>query len=288
DSVRDVYFFPADWGPIASMAKQTARVGTDGIRIPLKRGDAKTALPDRLAGTLVLTEKTADGAIRQAVGVSAKVDDGVLAAAGGGGAEGSESASLLEALLFALLGGLILNLMPCVFPVLAMKAAALVRLAGHERREVRRDGVAYTAGILVAFAVMAAVVVAVRASLGEVSWGFQFQSPIFSLLIAYLFFVIGLTLSGVFEISSRIAGVGQGFANRGGTVGAFFTGVLAVVVATPCTVPFMAAAVAFALTQPAPQTVAVMVALGLRPALSLLPLPLTPAPPPLVPPPAPL
>ena len=277
DSVRDVYFFPADWGPIASMAKQTARVGPDRIRIPLKRGDAKTALPDRLAGTLVLTEKTADGEIRQAFDVSAKLDAGVLPASSLAGAEGSESPSLLEALLFALLGGLILNLMPCVFPVLAMKAAALVRLAGHERREVRRDGVAYTAGILVAFAVMAAVVVAVRASLGEVSWGFQFQSPIFSLLIAYLFFVIGLNLSGVFEISSRIVGVGQGFANRGGTVGAFFTGVLAVVVATPCTVPFMAAAVAFALTQPAPQTVAVMLALGLGLALPYLLLAVSPA-----------
>ena len=277
DSVRDVYFFPADWGPIASMAKQTARVGTDGIRIPLKRGDAKTALPDRLAGTLVLTEKTADGEIRQAFDVSAKLDAGVLPTSSLAGAEGSESPSLLEALLFALLGGLILNLMPCVFPVLAMKAAALARLAGHERREVRRDGVAYTAGILVAFAAMAAVVVAIRASLGEVSWGFQFQSPIFSLLIAYLFFVIGLNLSGVFEISSRIAGVGHGFADRGGTVGAFFTGVLAVVVATPCTVPFMAAAVAFALTQPAPQTVAVLLTMGLGLALPYLLLAITPA-----------
>jgi thiol:disulfide interchange protein DsbD len=90
--------------------------------------------------------------------------------------------------------------MPCVFPVLAMKAAAFARLAGHERSAMRRDGLAYTAGVLVAFAAMAAVVVAIRASVGEVSWGFQFQSPIFSLLIAYLFFVIGLNLAGVFEI----------------------------------------------------------------------------------------
>jgi thiol:disulfide interchange protein DsbD len=277
DTVRDVYFFPADWGPVASMAKQTARVGADGIRIPLTRGDAKTALPDRLAGTLVLTEKTADGEIRQAFDISAKLDAALLPASSLAGAEGSEPLSLLEALLFALLGGLILNLMPCVFPVLAMKAAALARLAGHERREMRRDGVAYTAGILVSFAAMAGVVVAIRASLGEVSWGFQFQSPIFSLLIAYLFFVVGLNLSGVYEISGRIAGVGQGFANRSGTVGAFFTGVLAVVVATPCTVPFMAAAVGFALSQPAPQTVAVLLALGLGLALPYLLLAISPA-----------
>src|SRR5262249_25075571 len=97
DSVRDVYSCPADWGPIASMAKQTARVGTDGIRIPLKRGDAKTALPDRLAGTLVLTEKTADGEIRQAFDVSAKLDAGVLPTSSLAGAEGSESPSPLQA-----------------------------------------------------------------------------------------------------------------------------------------------------------------------------------------------
>ncbi|MEI7929559.1 MAG: protein-disulfide reductase DsbD domain-containing protein, partial [Verrucomicrobiales bacterium] len=95
-------------------------------------------------------------------------------------------AKLLPILGGMLLGGLILNLMPCVFPVLAMKAAAFARLAGHERREMRRDGLAYTAGVLVSFGAMAAVVVAIRASVGDVTWGFQFQSPVFSLLVAYL------------------------------------------------------------------------------------------------------
>ncbi len=260
EMIRDVYFFPAEWGPIASMARQTATVGADGIRIPLKRGDAKAALPEQLAGTLVLTEKTADGEIRQAFDVSAKLDPAFVPSSSLAAADG----------LFALLGGLILNLMPCVFPVLAMKAASFVRLAGHERSAMRRDGLAYTAGVLVSFAAMAAVVVAIRASVGEVSWGFQFQSPIFSLLIAYLFFVVGLNLSGVFEIGGRFAGVGQGLAARGGTTGAFFTGVLAVIVATPCTVPFMAAALGFALSQPAPQTVAVLLALGLGLALPYL------------------
>ena len=275
EMVRDVYFFPAEWGPIASMARQTASVGADGIRIPLKRGDAKAALPERLAGTLVLTEKTADGEIRQAFDVSAKLDPAFLPSSSL--ADGNEQLSLVEALLFALLGGLILNLMPCVFPVLAMKAAAFVRLAGHERSAMRRDGIAYTAGVLVAFAAMAAVVVAIRASVGEVSWGFQFQSPVFSLLIAYLFFVVGLNLSGVFEIGGRFAGIGQGLAARRGTTRAFFTGVLAVIVATPCTVPFMAAALGFALSQPAPQTIAVLLALGLGLALPYLVLTTTPA-----------
>ncbi|MBL6615886.1 MAG: thioredoxin family protein [Reyranella sp.] len=276
DTIRDVYFFPADWGPVASMAKQNAVIGAEGIRIPLRRGDAKAAMPAELMGTLVLTEKAAGGDVQQAFDVAAKLDPAFvptssLAAAGG------EQLSLVEALLFALLGGLILNLMPCVFPVLAMKAAAFARLAGHERSAMRRDGVAYTLGVLVSFAAMAALVIAIRASVGEVTWGFQFQSPVFSLLIAYLFFVVGLNLSGVFEFSSRFAGIGQGLVARGGTTGAFFTGVLAVIVATPCTVPFMAAAVGFALSQPAPETMAVLLALGLGLALPYLLLAITPA-----------
>jgi thiol:disulfide interchange protein DsbD len=281
DTIRDVYFFPAEWGPVASMAKQTVSVGADGIRIALKRGDAKAALPERLAGTLVLTEKTGGGDIRQAFDIAAKLDPAFMPAASLGaalaGAEGSEPLSLVQALLFALLGGLILNLMPCVFPVLAMKAASFARLAGHARSEMRRDGIAYTVGVLASFAAMAAIVIALRSSLGEVSWGFQFQSPVFSLLIAYLFFVVGLNLSGVFEIGGRFAGVGQGLAAQGGTTGAFFTGVLAVIVATPCTAPFMAAALGFALSQPAPQTVAVLLAMGLGLALPFLALSMTPA-----------
>ncbi len=280
ETISNVYFFPAEWGPVATMARQNARVDASGIHIPLRRGDAKVAMPTTLMGTLVLTEKTADGSVRQAFDVSAKSDPSFVPAGGSAslaGASGAENLSLMQALLFALLGGLILNLMPCVFPVLAMKAAAFARLAGHGSAEMRRDGLAYTGGVLVSFAAMAAIVIAIRTSVGDVSWGFQFQSPVFSLLIAYLFFVVGLNLSGVFEVGSRLAGVGQGLVSRGGTTGAFFTGVLAVIVATPCTAPFMAAALGFALSQPAPATVAVLLAMGLGLALPYLALSLTPA-----------
>src|SRR5262249_27316359 len=153
---------------VASMAKQSASVTADGIRIPLRRGDAKGGPPQQLAGTLVLTEKTGDGEHRQAFDVNARLDPAFVPAAASLAGAGEEL-SLVEALLFALLGGLILNLMPCVFPVLAMKGASFALLAGHEKSAIRRDGLAYTAGILVAFAAMAAVVVAIRASLGEVS-----------------------------------------------------------------------------------------------------------------------
>lgn len=277
DTIRDAYFFPAEWGAVANMARQTASVTAEGIRIPLKKGDAKGAAPQQIAGTLVLTEKTGDGEQRQAFDLVARLDPALVPSAAPISAAGVENLTLAQALLFAVLGGLILNLMPCVFPVLAMKAAAFARLAGHERGVMRRDGLAYTAGVLVAFAAMAAVVLAIRASLGEVSWGFQFQSPIFSLLVAYLFFVVGLNLAGVFEIGGGFAGVGQALTARSGATGAFFTGVLAVIVATPCTAPFMAAALGFALSQPAPQTVAVLLAMGLGLALPYLALSMTPA-----------
>jgi thiol:disulfide interchange protein DsbD len=277
ETIRDAYFFPAEWGPVANMAQQKPVVTANAITIPLKKGDAKAAAPQQIAGTLVITEKTGDGEQRQAFDVTAKVDPNFVPAAAPLTASGAESISLVRALLFALLGGLILNLMPCVFPVLAMKAAAFARLAGHERSVLRRDGLAYTGGVLVAFAAMAAAVIAIRSSVGDVSWGFQFQSPIFSLLIAYLFFVVGLNLAGVFEIRGSFAGVGQGLAAKSGPAGAFFTGVLAVVVATPCTAPFMAAALGFALSQPAPATVAVLLAMGVGLALPYLALSMTPA-----------
>ena len=275
-TISDVYFFPADWGGVANMEKQNAQVTAEGIRIPLRKGDAKAAMPQQFSGTLVLTEKIDDlgASKRHAFDIIAKFDPAFALATGGAG---EAPLSLAEALLFALLGGLILNLMPCVFPVLAMKAASFARLAGHARSEMRRDGLVYTAGVLVSFAAMAAAILAIRASVGEVNWGFQFQSPIFSLLVAYLFFVIGLNLSGVFEIAGSFGDVGQGLAARGGRSGAFFTGVLAVVVATPCTAPFMAAALGFALSQPAPQTVAVLLAMGLGLALPFLMLSMTPA-----------
>ncbi len=283
ETISEVYFFPGEWGKVAHMAVQKAVIDAEGIRIPLKKGDAKpdpkVAPNGPLVGTLVLLEKNVDGANRQSFDLTAAFDPKFVPTTPAMiFANDGEQLTLWEALFFALVGGLILNLMPCVFPVLAMKAAAFAKLAGGARAEMRRDGIAYTAGVLASFAAMAGVVVAVRSSLGDVGWGFQFQSPIFSLLIVYLFFIIGLNLAGLFEIGGgRLAGMGQGLVARGGGTGAFFTGVLAVVVATPCTAPFMAAALGFALTQPAPQTFAVLLALGAGLALPYLALSMTPA-----------
>src|SRR5690606_30239610 len=155
----------------------------------------------------------------------------VAAALSGAGAAGEGSGSgggisILEAIGLAFLGGLLLNLMPCVFPILSMKALSLVQAAAGARREARLHGLLYVAGVLLGL----------RAGGESIGWGFQLQSSWFVLLLAYLIFMVGLNLAGLFEFGAgRLAGLGDGLVRRGGSGGAFFTGVLAVVVATPCT-----------------------------------------------------
>ena len=168
------------------------------------------------------------------------------------------------ALAFAFLGGLILNVMPCVLPILAMKALAL---ANHGARG-RGESFAYAAGAVLSFAVLGLAIVLLRAGGDSVGWGFQLQSPIAVAGFALLVFAVGLNLSGLFEVGSITAG--EGLASRGGWVGAFFTGVLAVAVAAPCTAPFMAAALGFALTLSAPLALLIFIALGVGFALPFL------------------
>jgi len=165
----------------------------------------------------------------------------------------------------AFLGGLILNLMPCVFPVLFIKGLALVQSSGHERKRLRAHGAMYTLGILVSFWAIVALLLVLRAGGHHLGWGFQFQSPYFVACMALLFFFLGLSLAGMFEVGLSVTSVGGELAQRSGYSGSFFTGVLATVVATPCTAPFMGAAIGFALTQNPLITFAVftLLALGL-------------------------
>jgi len=206
----------------------------------------------------------------------------VLGRAFAGGLPGSANgpASLLTlatALLFALLGGIILNLMPCVFPILSMKALSLCKMSGQDDKEARMGGLFYTAGILACFAVIAGVLIALKAGGAQLGWGFHLQNPVIVLLLAYLLFVIGLSLSGLFEIKGGFTGAGSKLAGRGGATGAFFTGVLATLVATPCTAPFMGLALGFALVQPAPIAMAIFLMLGFGLALPYLLLAYIPA-----------
>jgi thiol:disulfide interchange protein DsbD len=248
---------PHDWGLIDNMANTEEVEG--GVRH--KRGDR----PLRAVKEARFLLADADGKGVEFVAEST----GVQAAAApvtveNGDASKSVDISLALALLLAFGGGLILNLMPCVFPVLFMKALSLCKLSGKEEGEARVQALLYTAGILVSFAAVAGILMGLRAGGAQIGWGFQLQEPVVIAALSYLFFVIALNLSGYFEISGKFAGAGQGLVEKGGKHGhAFFMGVLATVVATPCTAPFMGAAMGYALVQPAPAAMAVFLMLGL-------------------------
>ena len=177
---------------------------------------------------------------------------------------------LLLVLGFALLGGLILNLMPCVFPVLAIKAISVLESRRGDPAAERRHALAYTAGVVLSCVLAALVLVLVRSGGEMLGWGFQLQAPGFVAFLAYLMLALGLSLSGVVQFGTSLMGVGQALTEKGGYAGSFFTGVLAVVVASPCTAPFMGVALGYALAQPLAIALLVFATLGLGLALPFL------------------
>jgi thiol:disulfide interchange protein DsbD len=226
-------------------APQTLAVTPDRLTLGLKfvKPPVKS-----LAGVLALTDRGGQTEFLQ-IGATGKALPAAAAAGPG----------LLRALLLAFAGGLILNLMPCVLPVLAIKALALARLSGRARSHVQWEAAEYTLGVLVAFGAIGGITLVARAIGSEVGWGVQLQSAVFTTFMAWLLFAIGLNLSGLFMVGGTLAGTGQGLAARG----SFFTGLLAVVVATPCTAPFMGAALAAALAMPPAAGMLIFLALGL-------------------------
>lgn len=296
DAAKDakaIRFFP-DGPELLNAAKQTVRTGADGISLELKASDFAKPGDAALSGVVVVTR--ADGS-RKAWEVPATPG---LAPAGVADREfvsaeplpgetappqvttTAEAASLdgvaLLALLgFSFLGGLVLNLMPCVLPVLAIKAAGLVHTA-HDAKQSRAHGLAYLAGVLVCFAAVGALLVGLKAA-GDASigLGFQFQYAWVVSLFAMLMFAIGLNLLGVFEIGGSLMGVGSRLAEREGTSGAFFTGLLAAFVGAPCVGPFMGPAVGAAATQPPHIVMAIFLLIGLGLAAPFTLLSFTPA-----------
>ncbi len=249
-TVAEAWFFPAAQGAIDQDAAQAVRVEQGRVVLALKPGSRFQA-GDTLRGVLVLRDPGGGETILD------------IAAPPGPASAQEEVVPLGRALGFAFLGGLLLNLMPCVFPVLAMKALGIARLSGRDLGEVRAQALSYTGGVVLSFVTLGLMLLGLRGAGSALGWGFQFQSPVFVAGMAWLLFVLGLNLSGVFELGAgRLAGAGQGLAARRGHAGSFFTGVLAVVVATPCTAPFMGAALAAALAGSAPVTLGVFAVLG--------------------------
>jgi DsbC/DsbD-like thiol-disulfide interchange protein/cytochrome c biogenesis protein CcdA len=246
-TVTDAWFVPDRSGQIQDDAAQPLSVRQGGFTLALRLAKGFAA-KDGLTGVL---------SVRDRAGQQTDVD---LHALPGEPPPAAVAPSLWRMLGLALLGGLILNLMPCVFPVLAMKTVALARGAAHRRAAAH--AISYAAGVLLSFAMLGGFLLAARAAGSAAGWGFQFQSPVFVAAMAWVVFGVGLNLSGVFRVGDGLAGTGQELAGAGGHLGSFFTGLLAVLVATPCTAPFMAAAIAGALAASPAAALAVFLAMG--------------------------
>lgn len=233
--VRSARFFPYAPGSIDNAAKQRLSFTPQGLVLKLALAKPGTALP----GLLELTDPARQ---MQALRVEPKL------------VRGPGHAPYWA---LALLGGLVLNLMPCVFPILAMKGFAFVRLGGAAHGHIRREALGYAAGVMASMLALAGLLLGLRAAGGAVFWGFQFQSPAFVAVMAWVIFAAGLNLAGLFKLQA------PGFIRHLPAQNSFLTGLLAVLVATPCTAPFMAPAVAAALALPAGGALGVFAALGL-------------------------
>jgi thiol:disulfide interchange protein len=246
-------FFPRDQNQISNAAPQTLTPQPDGVRIAIKKDENLASNPATLKGVIELSGNRNYLLI-------APVTVGMAGSPAQGAATGGE---LLRILCLAFFGGIILNLMPCVFPVLFIKGLGLLQAHGAHRARARKQGLVYALGILVSFWAIVAVLLALRAGGGLFGWGFQFQSPTFVAIITLLLFFFALSLAGMFEFGLSATSVGGGLAQKQGYSGSFWTGVLATVVATPCTAPFMGAAIGFALAQTAVVTFVIFTAIAL-------------------------
>ena len=260
--LNDVSFFPQDADVIDDEAAQSVKVDSQGLSIVLRRSKS-TTLPAVLRGVLSYHDLAAQAdSPSGAISISAPLQSPP--------ATGDAGVGFAAAILLALLGGIVLNLMPCVLPVLSIKVLALLEHAELTPRQLRLQGLAYGAGVLVSFGVIGSTLLALRAGGAAIGWGFQLQSPLFVGFLIYLLFAVGLNLSGVFSIGNRLTGVGSSLSQRPGYSGSFIGGVLATIVATPCTAPFMAAAVGYALTQPWYKSLVVLEIIGIGLALPYL------------------
>ncbi len=265
--IKSLAFFPYDDGGIEYAAPQTLTRTPDGVELAMKLG-YQPPKAGSVRGVLLATEQNGSDSVTVPMEISADF----TAAAGPktAPAGGESETSLPILLLLAVLGGLILNLMPCVFPVLSIKAMGLVEQAKKHPTVVRTKGVVFAAGVIGSMLCLAAALLALRAGGEQIGWGFQLQSPLFVTLMVYLLLAVGMNLSGVFEVGGTLAGIGDGLTQGEGYRASFFTGVLTTLVATPCTAPFMAAAVGAALTRPPLVALCIFAALGFGLALPYL------------------
>lgn len=271
---RPLLFFPETAGVVDNAAEAAAswQDGRWRVRVPLSAQRSES--PARMAAVLAVPGQAAGVRVEFAIAgpwpaLAPLPGEAGAPAAAAPPAPAAAPLGLAAALLFALIGGAILNLMPCVFPVLSLKVLGFAAHA-QDRRLLALGGLAYTAGVVLSFLALAGVLLVLRAGGEQLGWGFQLQSPAVVAVLAALFTLIGLNLAGVFEFGSVLPSRLAALQLRHPLVDALLTGVLAVAVASPCTAPFMGASLGFAVSLPAAQALAVFAALGLGMALPYL------------------
>jgi thiol:disulfide interchange protein DsbD len=264
-AIGEADFFP-DASEDFEVQPTTTRIPAETGKICLRKEVKKSAgdWPRHISGVLI----QGAGAARLAYEVNLPVQSSTTPATGNAGspaATGFIAPPLWKMLLYAFLGGLILNVMPCVLPVIALKILGFVGQAKDEPRQVRRLGLIYALGVLVSFLVLAVLVIGVKAAGHQAGWGMQFGNPQFLVLLTILVTLVALNLFGLFEINpgGRVLSAAGTLASKHGSAGAFFNGVLATILATPCTAPFLGAALGFASTQTAGLIVLMFTIVGL-------------------------
>jgi thiol:disulfide interchange protein/DsbC/DsbD-like thiol-disulfide interchange protein len=259
-NVEELTFFPDSSGTIINSAPQTYAVVDDDILLSLKRPQNLPA-PRDLSGVITKRPAFQDGSSAKQISVSLKELTTPLAPD-----EKNEITTFFWILLAAFLGGMILNLMPCVFPVLSIKILSFMKKAGKDPRQVQRHGLAFGGGILVSFWVLALLIRILREAGEKLGWGFQLQNPTFVACLVLLLIAVAMNLFGVFEFGSSIQRISGSLDKDGETYGnSFLSGILATVLATPCTAPFMGGAVAYGIQASLPTSILVftLLALGL-------------------------
>ncbi|MFK7839449.1 MAG: protein-disulfide reductase DsbD family protein [Bdellovibrionales bacterium] len=282
-------FFPLEWGLIENAAEQSIALNNSKIEFSqnfgernindLKKADFLVTFKNKqnLTNSFLVSANKTSTAPTAPNDTNSKKASTETATSSENIKEAQSGITVFQAIIYALLGGIVLNLMPCVFPVLSIKALSLIKISDESPALARMHGIAYTLGVVLSFLTIAGILLVLKSAGAQIGWGFQLQNPIVVGALAYLLFIVGLNLMGFFEFGGNLGNIGNKLTQGNGLNSSFFTGILATLVATPCTAPFMAAAIGFALTQGAFVNLSVFAALGLGLALPYLALSFAPA-----------
>jgi len=262
-SLSEVAFYPFEESLIDYVSPQQLHHTAEGYLLTMERSIYMPSSPEKVEGVLMSGDGWRGESSEKAMVIMAAREESLPAPIAAAIKIDGEMTSIWLALAFAFIGGLILNLMPCVLPVLSIKILGFVHQARDTNRKSWQHGLMFTGGVLLSFLSLAGALIAFRAGGEQLGWGFQLQSPLFLVIVSSFIFLFGLSLFGVFEIGTSMTGIGGKVDNKSGLGGSFLTGIMATLVATPCTAPFMGPALGFALTQSDGQSLLIFAFLGL-------------------------